>query len=370
MPARPAKAPIIRLDTKVTQEKCEALIAKAHTLDPTAPLELWLATNYADAPFLASWVAIAAGTLLRRVPNAHVVVAGATPTETSFLSDFYQTPHGLVAATMARATLDQERNRLPLAEQLNSTLLESGGILTKSRSYTLAETGQDRANVLLELSKESGDVARAFTKVLSEIRQEIEINWTASDQNRELDEFIGELYDNAHRHGRLGEALMERMLRQIRFVHARKLISPNRDMLLQRAAQAGPEVLEHFEARARGKITTHLEVSISDFGPGILDHFLASSMGKGLSADQTAIFETLLFKGLTSRPMDSEAGQGIPSALKAARALGAFVAVRTGSFHYTRSFAGQANDHRLKALPGERAKVSGTHWQLLLSTSK
>ena len=76
---------------------------------------------------------------------------------------------------------------------------------------------------------------------------------------------------------------------------------------------------------------------------------------------------SLLFERLSSKGTDPAAGLGIQRALRAAAQMQAFVSVRTAEFWLAASYAEEGRAKRLIDVAGgeKRARVKGTHWQIL-----
>ncbi len=367
MPEKRDKQETFEFWGAITPPQCEQLVGRANAIGLVTPPRIDLSTNYSDSPFSEGWAAIAVGSILRAAPNSDVIVLGATDSERSFLHRFVQTPPGLVASAMATNIWDHQRKPLALQSVLSEDIAETRGVFHKpNKALTLVELGGERAETLRRLADRTGDMAVAFTFLMSRMRERLELGWLDTSTNDDFNELLWELYDNAHRHGGTESAES----RSVRFVHVRRIVGQSRPLLLRRAENAMPILRNHLHANTLGRRDALLEISVSDFGPGILDHFLASPAGGRTSAPRAEILEQLLFSSLTSQPLDPEAGKGLPKALRAARALRAFVSVRTGEFMYVASFAGNGEDFRLQRVEGIDAKVTGTHWHLVWSAQR
>src|SRR5690606_10085331 len=137
-----------------------------------------------------------------------------------------------------------------------------------------------------------------------------------------------------------------------------------REQLRQKAGSF--DELNAFIAKQSEFGTVNLvEASVSDFGPGILDGFLASDAAhRYRSRPRAEVLELLLHDKLSRKTADPNAGFGISNALRAAKAMYAFVSLRTGEFWFTYDGSDGAAA-RLRPRPGRFPQVDGTHWQLL-----
>jgi hypothetical protein len=366
--SKAAKPVEFHFENSITPLECEAFIARAQTLSPSSAPLIKLATHFTDSPFSEAWVSIALGTLLRRAPNARIMVWGATG-EPAWLDGFCTTPHGALASTIGRVFVDQRGNSLELPGRSKAIAALNRDVFEKSTSHTLVEFDNDRARRLLELAGGEPIGKKTFEALLKRMRSKLDFGWgnTVHDdvRMRDLSEFLAELYDNAYRHGRLGDSLLQHMLPQVRVVHVKRVVAPTRALLLARSKDAMPIVRDHIAGLPFRKRASLVEITISDYGGGILDHFLASPTGQRASKPRQFVLEQLLHTGLTSRSGHHGAGWGLVNALDAAKKMKAFAAVRTGEFSYARSFLDGSETLRLSPQDNAGGSVPGTHWQFL-----
>lgn len=359
---------------------CEERIEGSNTIDPHQPLVVKVSTNYPNTIFTDLWVTMALGTILRTAPRSRAIVWGISDNHNFNAPNFVARLPGLVAAFMAEKLLrDQGRSEISVSEARQWIESVQDGYVSdiKGTDRSIVELDSTRASVLQELTAAGDEIdEKAFFNLFLQIRNELEV-WAIGDQTQkeankpamdDISEFLKELFENAYKHGRLGESLLQRMIPQVRFLRVRKIVEANRSRLLDRAANTMPIVQEHIEAVMEGKKQNALiEVCVSDFGLGILDYFLASPTGQRISkGTRPAVLERLLYENVTSESHDPHAGLGLPNALDASRRLRAFVSLRTAEFWYARSFADCPSDHVLYPVnEGARGKVAGTHWQFL-----
>ena len=149
----------------------------------------------------------------------------------------------------------------------------------------------------------------------------------------------------------------------VRVVRLQKHFYGSRGALKRKAGSFG-ELADYIAAQSEFGDLNVVEASVSDFGPGIVDGFLASRAGPRYNSwERARLLDELLHKNLSAKVGDPDAGRGISQALEAARAMSAFVSLRTGEFWMTMN--GAAGENRLRHRPGDHPAVIGTHWQLL-----
>ena len=281
----------------------------------------------------------------------------------------------------ARLLRDQSHAELEVSEVRQWIERDQSGYVSEIRGTdrTIIELDSTRASSLIDLTASGAEIdEKTFLNQFLQIRRELEVWAIGDDQRKDCNKsemrdiavFLKELFENACKHGRLGESLLQRMIPQLRFLRVRKVVEPNRDRLLGRTANSIPLIREYVEAVMEGKKENALiEVCVSDFGQGILDYFLASPTGRRVSkGSRQSNLERLLYENLTSESHDPQAGLGLPNALNASRRPRAFVSLRTAEFWYARSFADRPTDYYLNSVyDGPRGKVVGTHWQFLLA---
>lgn len=359
---------------------CEHIVDSIEKLDQNAVSNIKVSTNYTNKLFADLWVTIALGTILRRAPRSRVVAWGLSNKHQFDPTNFVARLPGLTSAVMAEKLLrDQSHLELSVSDVCRWIEEEKRGYVSDIRGTDrlIVEFDSKRASVLQSLVASDDEIdERAFSALLLQMRSELEIWAIGNDSKREsnksamddISQFIKELFDNAYKHGRLGESLLQRMIPQLRFLRVRKIVEPSRQRLLGRTANTIPPIKEYVEEVMKGKTENALlEVCISDFGQGILDNFLSSPTGQRISKTyRQSTLERLLYENLTSQSHDPQAGLGLPKALDASRRLRAFVSLRTSEFWYARSFAHCPKDSLLNPVENRpHGRVSGTHWQFL-----
>ncbi|HXM74465.1 MAG TPA: hypothetical protein VN904_04255, partial [Chthoniobacterales bacterium] len=163
----------------------------------------------------------------------------------------------------------------------------------------------------------------AFKAVLRKYRRkylEIGQGLVHTDFTRQADDrlcdFIFELYQNAHEHGRSkGEP---RAANGMRYLRLRKYIDRKENFIAQ--AQGFHELVEYLEAvTPDGASFKFYEITVSDNGPGIVNHFLNArpdfSPRPNSNEDLVGLVNDLLTKPLTSKRDFPGAGYGLPRAL-------------------------------------------------------
>lgn len=171
----------------------------------------------------------------------------------------------------------------------------------------------------------------------------------------ELLSFITELRANGFEHSS--------RQRGVRMLRLQKHLSPNRDVMLAKAASF-PDLAAYVRGQPASGPINLVEVSVSDFGPGILKSFLDSFKGKAhRNRPPTDVLRDLIHTQLSAKS-DPGSGLGIPNALAAARRMSAFVSLRTGE-QWLIMDGSQHSPSEMTPLQGAHAHVEGTHWQLI-----
>ena len=372
--------PIISFPKTITPLECEQILDDCKTIDPNKPSLIKVSTNYSTTLFADLWVTIALGTILRKAPQSHAIVWGISDKHEFSSTNFVARLPGLTSAFMADKLLrDQSHAELDVSHVRRWIEQEKNGYVSDiaGTDRSIIELDSKRASALQGLVASGAEIdEKTFYTLLLQIRSELEVWAIGKDEKNEanksamnsISEFLKELFENAYKHGRLGESLLQRMLPQVRFLRVRKIVEANRQRLLGRAANTIPMIQEYLEVIMEGKKENALiEVCVSDFGLGILDYFLDSPTGRRISkTSRQSTLERLLYDNLTSESHDPQAGLGLPNALDASRRLRAFVSLRTAEFWYARSFANCPTDFMLSPVQnGPRGPVAGTHWQFL-----
>lgn len=209
-----------------------------------------------------------------------------------------------------------------------------------------------------------GDRRGAFHKLIRNMLARLEVGALGRRQasqdigaRRTLLEFLYELHTNGWEY-----ASAER---GVRFLRVAKHLYSTREELIDKAGSF--QELAHFISRQSAFGTVNLvEVSVSDYGPGILDGFLATDAApRHRNKARADLLDELLHTKISSKITDPNAGLGIFNALKAARAMYAFVSLRTGEFWLTMDGSADDGRVRMRRRPGSFPPVVGTHWQLV-----
>jgi hypothetical protein len=234
------------------------------------------------------------------------------------------------------------------------------GLLGEGGNWRTLVEFDPEADVAQQL--DTGDDRRtSFMALVSKTLAQLEVGalggrvapWDAGPRLTVL-QFLHELHQNGWEHAS--------DQRGIRVVQLHKHLHPKREGL-ERKAGSFDELRSYISRQAQGVINL-VEASVSDFGPGLLDGFLASAPGaRYKSRDRREVLTALLHEKLSGKPGDPDAGLGISQALQAARAMEAFVSLRTNEFWLVMD--GARGEERLTARPGSFPAVVGTHWQIL-----
>ena len=170
-------------------------------------------------------------------------------------------------------------------------------------------------------------------------------------------EFLWELHTNGWEHASGA--------RGVRVMHLAKHLYTGRGELQAKAGSFG-ELSDYIGRQPAHGAVNLVEASVSDYGPGILDGFLDSNAGRGHAGrSRTVLLDELLHGKMSSKTADPNAGLGISKALRAAKAMYAFVSLRTGEFWLTMDGSAAHPQAQLTMRAGRFEPVMGTHWQIL-----
>jgi hypothetical protein len=329
--------------------------------------EAVIASNWQRYLFKEQWCGIAISTGLRQAKSARVKASGLQ--EWAGLSDeVFQTSMPALLALQHGATLmNATGDELPDGKEVRQYVVDSRqGVLGTDSGHWRSivefdpgtgvapalDLGSDPRRRLLLLVRnflndmKVGAIGRNFERV------EVGYRKTAL-------EFLLELHANGWEHASA--------CRGIRTLKIAKHIYTGSDRLRDKASSF-PELENYIEAQPNIGAVNLVEASVSDFGPGILGGFMASPAAERF-ADMPGqeVLDLLLHRKLSRKSGDPNAGLGILNALKAAKAMSAFVSLRTGEFWYVLDGSISGGEARLRPREG-RAKypqVDGTHWQIL-----
>ena len=193
--------------------------------------------------------------------------------------------------------------------------------------------------------------------------------------NRHLCDFIYELEQNSHEHGRFDKD--GSLIPGLRYLQmARYYFEKKEHLEAEWNWHSG--LLNFAQSKfSREKIRSFLFVTITDLGCGIVDKYLSKYQELG-NRDVSRIERRDLLNGiLTNVYMTTKsagsvaAGAGLLNALRAASGIEGFVSLRTDQFRMERDYATarfESGDISLKdsSETGILAKIAGTHWTLVI----
>ncbi|MDB5692673.1 MAG: hypothetical protein JWO81_1736 [Alphaproteobacteria bacterium] len=349
----------------------EGLDAAADVGD--AGVELLLPSQ-STAILADAWLGIATGSCAATRPTA-VVARGFLHLDA--MSQFFSTPAGLAALQTARSIVPEGAKSDPVdADRLVMQLIarDAGLVETRGGGQILFEADPDFpvASILrasTPIANEPAERRRMFTQLVLNLRRRVEIGAlrrmidpVSEGPGGAVGRFLFELHENGLEHGsRDGQG---RKIRGTRMLRLRKHVSNRPDELIAR--HGGVAELKAYLERLN--TTALVEASISDFGLGVVDGFLASPAGLSHAGrDRRELLDSLLFERLSSKGTDRASGVGIQRALRAAAQMQAFVSVRTAEFWLVASYFDGGRAFRMGDVSGpeRRAKIRGTHWQIL-----
>jgi len=356
----------------------------------TKPIVTRLPSQYGSTIYGDIWATIVVGTLCRRgYSELKIVAAGHQHYDPD--GDFTQSLPGLTAVQMSDRVRTDSDESIDIDRAASDISLSRGGILEQPEdspadTASLLEQLSGKTRTLIELDPQfpianairgSSGLARRtfFESLITDFRRVLELGyshhgrpvWSIGTEPANLIKFFSELHENAYHYSRAIEQ-NGRTVRGLRFIRLKAHLATNTAELLRRAPADSP-ILYFLERIAQGKGPQGvMEAAISDFGYGIVDHFLMSQRGAQYrDYNRRQLLQKLIHERLTSSP-DPGAGLGIWKALDAARAMRGLVSVRTGEFWLAQDFSNQNLYDRkpvLEDVPGDRAKIAGTHWQFL-----
>lgn len=320
------------------------------------------------------WAATAIATCVPDARESRIIALGMQDWEDpANYGRFGSTPAALVAIQLGVPIVTDNEARKALDPELvrRQVLLRGGVYAEGAHSHGIVELDPQLPTSFPLASAGSRTAALKEFLLASFRTMEVNARGNSSDAVGEsgeklaLVQWLNELHTNAFEHGRVNNGM--------RLLRIEKHQAPRLSVLLKHADGNKP-LQEYLKAQvgnqARGPFN-FVEATVSDFGPGILDAFSASFAGKGLagSHERADLLLRVLHEQLSSKSGEPSAGLGIQHALRAAWSLDAFVSLRTAEFALT--MRGQLNGLPILTLrEGNRARVKGTHWQLLLPDRK
>lgn len=357
--------------------EAEALLADLETQDfadgEKIAVELLLPSQ-SSAILADTWLGIATGSCAATQPT-RVVARGFQELDTD--SQLFSTPAGLAALQGAMLVAPEGAKKEPVdAKKIVSQLIarDGGLVATRGGGQILFEADPDFpvASILragTPIAKEPSERRQMFTQLVLDLRRRVEIGAlrrmidpVSEGPAGAVGRFLFELHENGLEHGSRDPT--GKRIRGARMLRVRKHVANRPEELIAR--HGGFPELEAY----LGKLRTNalVEATISDFGPGVIDGFLASTAGSNHAGrERRELLDSLLFERLSSKGTDPASGLGIQRALRAAAQMQAFVSVRTAEFWLAASYAEEGRARRLRDVVGaqRRARVRGTHWQIL-----
>ena len=256
-----------------------------------------------------------------------------------------------------RAAADATRIRRYVAERRGGLLGQASG-----QWRSLVEFDPE-ASVAAALDVD-GDRRGAFLKLVRGVLDKLQVGALGRRQSlqeighkRTALEFLWELHMNGWEHASSA--------RGVRIMRLAKHLYGGREDLKAKAGSFD-ELAEYIDRQPVYGAVNLVEASVSDYGAGILDGFLASDAGHNhRERPRAELLDELRHGKISSKIADPNAGLGILNALRAARAMYAFVSLRTGEFWLTMDGSAEDTEARLKIREGKYERVTGTHWQIL-----
>jgi hypothetical protein len=204
-----------------------------------------------------------------------------------------------------------------------------------------------------------------FKEFIDETRAALEINGNKLHEKigdagaaRALARFLYELRLNGMEYAASAKSVRFMRLKKRRFNNRRDAV---------KWAESFPRLADYL-----GRGYSHqgevyfVEVSVSDFGPGIVDGYLSSPRGGSWKdMPRPELLRQLLVTQLSSKWGDPGAGFGIQDALKSARAMNAFVSLRTNEFWQYQDAFGDTEIGMQDCQSEPLAHIAGTHWQMI-----
>jgi hypothetical protein len=346
--------------------------AAAHPEDGTiAAFEARVASEWTRHLFLEQWSGLAIAPGIAAAQRSEVLAWGlkAWPQTRGVAEhdEAFQVSIPSLLALQRGATVSPETNR---SLKVDATKVRR--YVSERRSGLL---GQDSGHwrCLVEFDPEeasaaalgaNGDRRGAFLKLVREILDKLQVGSLGRRQGgqdighrRTALEFLWELHMNGWEYAS-GE-------RGVRVMRLAKHLYGGRDDLQEKAGSFR-ELSEYIGRQPTHGAVNLVEASVSDFGPGILGGFLATDAGRSHHGrDRAELLDGLLHRKLSSKIADPNAGLGIFNALRAAKAMYAFVSLRTDEFWLTMDGSSPEPGARLIPREGRFEPVVGTHWQLL-----
>ena len=329
--------------------------------------EAVVASSWQRFLFKEQWCGIAISPGLRRANSARVEAAGLQ--EWAALSDeaFQTSTPALLALQHGATVVNARGDELLHSQKVRQYVVDrrQGVLGTESGHWRCIvefdpgtgvapalDLGSDPRRRLLLMVRsflndmKVGAIGRRFE------RQDVGYRKTAL-------EFLLELHANGWEHASA--------CRGIRTLKIAKHIYTRGERLRDKA-RSFPELERYVAAQPSIGAVNLVEASVSDFGPGILGGFMASPAAErfaGMPGHE--VLDLLLHRKLSRKAGDPNAGLGILNALEAAKAMSAFVSLRTGEFWYVLDGSAPEGGARLRPREGDVRfpHVDGTHWQLL-----
>lgn len=329
---------------------------------------LRIASHQSADLFADVWAAIVVGTICRR-SHSKIKATVWGKTELGLESNFTSSLAGLAALQLTHELVNEENQYIDFDEIEFDISVKNRGILGRGSGKTRLLVEFDPQHSIAQLLEASNLQSRAllFRNLVLMFRKDLEYGHRSrglevrdQDEVGSLTTFLSELHTNAYKYNR-------DVIPGLRIVRLRAhRASGRRDELFGRTSGL-PILQEYLEGAISGR-GSHgvMEANVSDFGHGILDHFLHSGRGTFYrKRNRREVLHHLIHRNLSSSSSPS-AGHGLPNVLRSAKALKAFVSLRTAEFWLAQTFASGATNFELEDVSSTpHAPVVGTHWQFL-----
>lgn len=346
--------------------------AAAHPESGTiASFEAKVASEWTRHLFLEQWCGLAIAPGIAAADRSDVLAWGLQawpPTRgVAEHDEAFQVSIPSLLALQRGATVTPERDRSATVDATRVRRYVAGrrgGLLGQASGHWRCLVEFDPEEAIAAVLGISGDRRGAFLKLVREILDNLQVGSLGRRQSgqdighrRTALEFLWELHMNGWEYASGA--------RGVRVMRLAKHLYGGRDDL-QATAGSFRELSDYIGRQPAHGAVNLVEASVSDFGPGILGGFLATDAGRShRERDRAELLDELLHRKLSSKISDPNAGLGISNALRAAKAMYAFVSLRTGEFWLTMDGSSPEPGARLTMREGRFEPVVGTHWQLL-----
>lgn len=380
----------LRISPDADLWQIERMNESAAAQPPAAQLQCWLATDTQRFLFQETRIASFLATLARRHYQLDVIDWYGVDDAERVIRRFGSTPDGLASVLYAGRLLNAKKEPLSITKlQAVGRAIQNGGIAEGALGHVAGPslticafddappTGQPLPLVFSGVTD-----ASKFVLKFQQLRRRFEVGLgerysqrTDARADNDLGTFVYELFQNTHRHGRLGVDGRE-IKPGLRFIRLKRHISHDRNEFIGRAASF-LELRNYLDRQIRPKGQfSFYEVSVADHGVGIVDRFIAGrpefSDYRSSLDRRVALVNEIISKMLSSNREMSGAGKGLRNALDAVDRLNGFLSVRTGDLWLFRAHGqGTTDGQWLSPVTNFRSirETAGTQLSMLFPLS-